>query len=280
MGQFQNSLPMVDLGQMLQGGDAFGRGPGPTVITGGSMIPIGGGPGEGGPPVDPFIKEILGRMGLNLNGPPRVSDACSADVQKFCPDKRPATVPGGFFPFNPRTQYLHCLSGHAAEITKPCFEKIEHTLPHLCHEEIATMCDDLISVGILDCMEKNMAKLKGKCLDAYVTTRHHIDAVKDATKIDAVHKPTGKMVGNLMQILEKVENEATESSRSSLLQVLCVFGVFAGLYWFSQDGNIQLGKQYFHSVTGYQFEAQPRGKADTTSTAPYGSTGAASTLTI
>ena len=24
------------------------------------------------------------------------------------------------------------------------------------------MCDDLISVGILDCMEKNMAKLKGK----------------------------------------------------------------------------------------------------------------------
>jgi len=243
----------------------------------GALSPDGGG---GGPPVDPFLKEILGRMGLNLNRPPRVSDVCTADVEKFCPDKKPPGPGGGFFPFNPRAQYLHCLSGHAAEISKPCFEKIEHTLPHVCHEQIATMCDDLITTGILDCLEKNMAKLKGKCLDSYVTTRHHIDAVKDATKIDAVHKPSGKSLGNLMQMLEKVETEATEKSFSSLLQVLCVIGVFGGLYWFSQDGNIQLGKQYFHSVTGYQFEQQPKGKPDTTSSAPYGSTGAASTLTI
>merc|ERR1719428_1292316 len=123
---------MIDLGQMLQGGDAFGRSPG-----GGPGGP--GGPMGGGPPVDPFLKEILGRMGLNLNGPPRVSDVCTADVEKFCPDKKPPGPGGGFFPFNPRAQYLHCLSGQAAEISKPCFEKIEHTLPHVCHEQIATM---------------------------------------------------------------------------------------------------------------------------------------------
>ena len=51
----------------------------------------------------------------------------------------------------------------------------------MCHEEIEELCGELIEDGILGCLEKQLSKLKGRCLDAYVTTRHHIDAAKDAT---------------------------------------------------------------------------------------------------
>ena len=44
---------------------------------------------------------------------------------------------------------------------------MQKTLPHICKPELETMCDPY-NEGIFACLERNVAKLKGKCLDTFV----------------------------------------------------------------------------------------------------------------
>ena len=50
----------------------------------------------------------------------------------------------------------------------------------ICKPELETMCDPY-NEGIFACLERNVAKLKGKCLDTFVACRHHIDAAASGT---------------------------------------------------------------------------------------------------
>ena len=61
---------------------------------------------------------------------------------------------------------------------------------------------------------------------------------------------TCKRSENVFVLKTLCNQPALKSCRQSQswVEVLCVFGVFAGLYWFSQDGNIQLGKQSLISI--------------------------------
>jgi uncharacterized membrane protein len=72
------------------------------------------------------------------------------------------------------------LSQHADNLKEECKSKVQKTLPHICKPELETMCDPY-NEGIFACLERNVARLKGKCLDTFVVSRHHIDAAASGT---------------------------------------------------------------------------------------------------
>jgi hypothetical protein len=265
MNDFGNSLPLLDLMNQPMSKVAP-RDSGPVLMFGGPGGPGGGMIMGGGsdPMVDPFLMEMLARMGLGVGGMPKIHDQCEPDVKKWCIGDEMKKQPS----------VLHCLSTHASEISSECFNKIKKTLPHVCHEEIEELCGELIEDGILGCLEKQLSKLKGRCLDAYVTTRHHIDAAKDATSIDFLHKPTGKMWSVTAKAEEAWQNmigeaQAVSKSASVLPVVICVSLVFLVLYWMSQDGNRQIMLSTAHQLSNYKFEQTPKAR---TADVAYGAT--------
>jgi len=134
------------------------------------------------PDLDPFTMEMLQRMGLGLTAPPKKPDACDADTKKWCSNLQ-----------KPKQTVLHCLSDHHNDLSQPCYARIKNTLPHVCNAEIDQFCGELVDLGIMACLEKSIAKLKGKCLDAYAATRHTVDAVKSSSQVEFYNKLTGKI---------------------------------------------------------------------------------------
>lgn len=135
------------------------------------------------PDLDPFTLEMLQRMGLGLTAPAKKPDACDADAKKWCSNTPKV---------GPKTSVLHCLSDHHNDLSQPCYSRIKNTLPHVCNAEIDQLCDTM-NEGVMACLEKNIAKLKGRCLDAYAATRHTVDAVKSSSQVEFVNKLTGKI---------------------------------------------------------------------------------------
>lgn len=283
MNDFGNSFPLLDLmnspmkrvqprdqGPLLlmggAGGPFGGLGGAGGVFGGGGgpMIQMGGG-GGGDQMIDPFLVEMMQRMGLQVDGAPKVHDACAPDVKKWCVGENAIKEPS----------VLHCLSTHSSEISTGCFQKIKSTLPHVCHNEIQDLCGELLDEGVLACLERQLPKVKGRCLDAYVTARHHIEAVASSTSINFMHTPSGKIWPMATQEVEKAWHSAVASaqaaSSSTVVPVGCVLGVFFMLYWMSQDGNRQLVLSGAHAMTQYKFEGSIQQKSRTVDAA-YGST--------
>jgi hypothetical protein len=263
---FGASLPMIDLM----------KGP-PLEIQ--KMMEGGGGadqigvprPGDHG---DAFTDEILQKMGFKPIGgfSPNggLAAACQADIQQYCVGDK---------------QVVHCLSQHADSLKEDCRAKVQKTLPHICKPELETMCDPY-NEGIFACLERNIAKLKGKCLDTFVACRHHIDAaasgtgeVRDASgnyrPLAAPSPPTGGVSSPSVASAPKGATPAADKSESKVSSITAalqreeqlassnvivvygvIFGVLAFLFWLSGDGNTLRLRQALNALTGYAFEAE------------------------
>lgn len=192
------------------------------------------------PDFDPFLTEMMGRMNLGLLEPPRRPDDCAPDTKKMCTKDQRG-----------KQTLLHCLSDHAHDLSTPCYNKIKGTLPHVCHREIETMCDAL-EEGVMACLEKNIAKLRGTCLDSYVATRHTVDAVKAADKADVVNKLNGEQ-RPLWKSLQDWQQGLDDKAKSVLARIQLLAGItmpfttvlIAGcvlllaMYWYIRDGGLR-----------------------------------------
>merc|ERR1719359_2805943 len=214
--------------------------------------------------LDAFTDEMLGRMGLTVpHMVDPVAQACSADAKQFCPNEK---------------QITHCLSQHSDNLKPECQQKIQKTLPHVCKSQLETMCDPF-NEGIFACLERNVKNLKGKCLDALVAARHHINAAQSATA-SLVHPgsgmtkplvgpatPSAAPAGNQSdaptktQILEKFAGELTKEASASGNTVLVygiIFFALMFLFWLSGDGNAVRCRATLNSMTGFAFEGKPK----------------------
>lgn len=192
------------------------------------------------PDLDPFLMEMMGRMNLGLLTPPRKPDECAQDTKKMCSKDQRG-----------KSTLLHCLSDHASELSSQCYNKIKGTLPHVCHKEIEDLCDAL-EEGVMACMERNIAKLRGTCLDSYVASRHTVDAVKAADKADLVNKLSGEQKP-LWKSLQDWQQSLDDSAKSVLARIQLLAGItmpfttvlIAGvvlllaLYWYVRDGGLR-----------------------------------------
>jgi hypothetical protein len=264
---FGATLPMLDLvkaGPLEAGGGADQIG-----------VPR---PGDHG---DAFTDEILQKMGFRPMGGFTPSGglgaACQLDIQQYCPADK---------------QVVHCLSQHADALKDECRAKVQKTLPHICKPELETMCDPY-NEGIFACLERNVARLKGKCLDTFVVCRHHIDAaasgtaeLKDASGnsrplavlpapppaggppysaisaapaprvvTSSADKSSESKVAAITAALQKEEQLA---SSNVIVVYGIIFAVLAFLFWLSGDGNTLRLRQALNALTGYAFEAQPK----------------------
>merc|ERR1719453_737703 len=255
---------------------------GPPMLGGGMPMQVvmmdDDGP-QDGPGLDPFAAEILKRMGLQLPGGPVNHGACQGDSKKFCDNKKDQAGQHSF---------MLCLSAHAQELEPKCYDMIKGSLPHVCRPEIESMCDPM-KEGILDCMERNMGKLSGKCLDAYGLVRKHIDQIANAKDVSLVHKPSGdarpflhdfKALSNLEK---KAINDVVQMKNDffdgvarethSLGPTMGFFALaFACMYCVSQDGNRIIIADLMHRCTRYQFESKPKARGGQAGADLYGST--------
>jgi hypothetical protein len=200
-----------------------------------------------GSDLDPFTLEMLQRMGLGLAAPVKKPDACDADTKKWCAKKE-----------DQKTTVLHCLSDHHNDLSKECYNRIKNTLPHVCSSEIDKMCDT-ISEGVLACLERNIAKLKGKCLDAYAATRHTVDAVKSSSQVTIVDKFSGK-IQTLWTNMNNLETNMSSNFKAILggvgatLQfwVLLLAGatVCMALYWHAAENALRRGPMIAEEMKG------------------------------
>merc|ERR1719387_1053068 len=259
---FGASLPMLDL--MKAGPLESARG---AEQIG---VPRPGGHG------DAFTDEILQKMGFRPMGgfspTGGLGAACQMDIQQYCPADK---------------QVVHCLSQRADSLREECRAKVQKTLPHICKPELETMCDPY-NEGIFACLERNVAKLKGKCLETFVVCRHHIDAaasgtaeLKDASgnsrPLAAPSPPTGGVSSPSVALAPKGATPAADTSESKVSSITAalqreeqlassnvivvygvIFGVLAFLFWLSGDGNTLRLRQALNALTGYAFEAQPK----------------------
>jgi hypothetical protein len=258
---FGASLPMLDIMKA-----------GPLEAAGGADqigVPR---PGDHG---DAFTDEILQKMGFRpmggfspLGG---LGAACQVDIQQYCIGDK---------------QVVHCLSQHADNLKEECKAKVQKTLPHICKPELETMCDPY-NEGIFACLERNVARLKGKCLDTFVVSRHHIDAaasgtaeIKDAygnsrpLAAQPVPPPPSVFVASSPSAAPAPKDQASENKVASITAALqreeqlassnvivvygVIFVVLAFLFWLSGDGNTLRLRQALNALTGYAFEAQPK----------------------
>jgi hypothetical protein len=261
---FGASLPMLDLMKA-----------GPLEIAGGADqigVPR---PGDHG---DAFTDEILQKMGFRPMGgfspTGGLGAACQMDIQQYCPADK---------------QVVHCLSQRADSLREECRAKVQKTLPHICKPELETMCDPY-NEGIFACLERNVAKLKGKCLDTFVVCRHHIDAaasgtaeLKDAsgnsrplaqpalpppaggTSPSVAPAPKGATFfpdkaseSKVASITAALQREEALASSNVIFVYGIIFLVLAFLFWLSGDGNTLRLRQALNALTGYAFEAQPK----------------------
>jgi hypothetical protein len=219
---FGASLPMIDLMKA------------PPLEVGGGADQIGvPRPGDHG---DAFTDEILQKMGFKPIGgfSPNggLAAACQADIQQYCVGDK---------------QVVHCLSQHADSLKEDCRAKVQKTLPHICKPELETMCDPY-NEGIFACLERNVAKLKGKCLDTFVACRHHIDAAASGTG------EVRDASGNYRPLA--APSPPTVASSNVIVVYGVIFGVLAFLFWLSGDGNTLRLRQALNALTGYAFEAE------------------------
>lgn len=246
---FASSVPMID----LIGGAPLMR-VSPQDMVAGQDIGV---PSLGGhSPLDAFTDEMLGRMGLAMpHGPDPVAQACRADALQYCPNER---------------QMTHCLSQHAENLKPECSSKIQKTLPHVCKSQLETMCDPF-NEGIFACLERNVKNLKGKCLDAFVSARHHISAAQ-APDAKLLHGGTGmtkplvampstaqieSKANALEQSLNHLGQEASASANTVMVYGV-IFFALAFLFWLSGDGNAVRCRAVVNSMTGFALEGAPK----------------------
>ena len=162
---------------------------------------------------------------------------------------------------------------------------MQKTLPHICKPALETMCDPY-NEGIFACLERNIAKLKGKCLDTFVACRHHIDAAASGTgevrddsgnyrPLAAPSPPTGGVSSPSVASAPKGATPAADKSESKVSSITAalqkeeqlassnvievygvIFVVLAFLFWLSGDGNTLRLRQALNALTGYAFEAE------------------------
>lgn len=247
---FGSSVPMIDL---IGGAPLMRVGPSDGADIG---VPSLGGHS----PLDAFTDEMLGRMGLAMpHLPDPVAQACQVDAKQYCPNEK---------------QLTHCLSQHSENLKPECSAKIQKTLPHVCKSSLETLCDPF-NEGIFACLERNVKNLKGKCLDALVAARHHINAAQSASA-NLVHPASGMTkplvgpatppaapAGNqsktelLEQSLNRLKNEATASGNTVLVYGIIFFALMF-LFWLSGDGNAVRCRAVLNSMTGFAFESKPK----------------------
>jgi hypothetical protein len=232
----------------------------PSGPNDGDQIGIPSLGGHGG--LDAFTDEMLGRMGLavpHMVDP--VAQACSADAKQYCPNEK---------------QLTHCLSQHSDNLKPECQQKIQKTLPHVCKSSLETLCDPF-NEGIFACLERNVKNLKGKCLDALVAARHHINAAQNPSanlvhaatgmtkplaqqataSVPTVAPPTTGTTAALEDSLQKLKTEASASA-STVGVYSILFFALAFLFWLSGDGNSVRCRAAANSLTGFAFESAPK----------------------
>jgi len=218
-------------------------------------------------------------MGLQLPGGPVNHGACQGDSKKFCDG--PKNQAG-------EHSFMLCLSKHANELEPKCYDMIKGSLPHVCRPEIESMCDPM-KEGILDCMERNLAKISGKCLDSYGLVRKHIDAIGSAKEVNLVHSASGearpfmhdfkalsnlekKAYNDVVHLKDQFMEGVSRETHSLAPTMSFVVFVFACMYCVSIDGNRVIIADLLHRCTRYQFESKPKHRGGQASADLYGST--------
>lgn len=67
----------------------------------------------------------------------------------------------------------HCLSEHHKDLSEPCRQQVQKTLPHICHKEVDKFCD-VFAEGIYPCLARNRGNLSNTCRDVFTATEQNV----------------------------------------------------------------------------------------------------------
>lgn len=168
-------------------------GPDPLLLD---MMSEAGNPNE-------FMMRFQGRHTSNWGS---LHHNCQKDLFKHCK--------------NARSQ-LHCLGQHPEDISPACRKDAGKSLPFTCSAEIDKYCD-VLSSGVLPCLEKHVASLAGSCKDSVLATRV------------VVSKPTHVPHDKLAEIQRFLRAHPEESNAAGFAGVfrlvLITFGICCAIY--------------------------------------------------